>query len=197
MAVGLTAGLAGTDTLPWEVDRQLLTLGFGEAWRPGPLAVEGRLEAVLRFRLPNEGPVGAVLASLDRGEMQGQFGAVPVPLPGEVPVPECPPDATSCSFDGQTFEVCFQDGNGQVCEGSSVAQPAPPLPEPVPGQDAAGLEVFDHAGGGWLGVDEAFAGGTPTASLVSPLGELFVRVSGELHPFDFSGRGIAVERGAA
>lgn len=199
LAVGVTAGSPGSDTLPWEVDRQLLTVGFGEGWRPGPLAIEGRVEAVLRFRLPNEGPGGALVPSLDRGQLRGAFdgGIREMPPMLEVEPPPCPDGAVSCSWDGQTFEACFPDGS---CEASVQAQPVPPVPEPEILPDvggAVGLEVWDHALDRWVGVDEAFAGTGGGSSLLGPLGQVFVRATGELQPFDFSGRGIAVMRGEA
>lgn len=232
VAVGVTAGLPGTDTLPWEVDRQLLTTGFGEAWRPGPLAVEGRVEAVLRYRLPNEGPVGELVPSLGRGALEGMLhhgeGDGPVveecrtveerdeagnlvsvseectveavevmPPPPDVRpgVPPCPPDAVSCVVDGNSWEFCFPDGS---CEGgaSDVAAPMPAMPDPLPHGEGAELEIYDHVAQSWTAVETAFDGVRDTTAFLSPLGEVFVRAVGELHPFDFSGRGIAAVRSA-
>ncbi|MBW3621131.1 MAG: hypothetical protein KY461_12875 [Actinobacteria bacterium] len=232
VAVGVTAGIPGTDTLPWEVDRRLLTTGFGEAWRPGPLAVEGRIEAVLRFRLPNEGPVGRLVPSLDRGQLQGMFEGDMAPPMEEVcrtveerdedgnlvgtveecvvegmegveqvapAIPECPPDAVSCDIGETEWEFCFEDG---TCQGGGFEPGMPmPMPEPFPGNvpgGDVGLQIYNHVVPGWEEVADAFAADeTDTTVFVSPLGEVFVRAVGELHPFDFSGRGIGAVRGAA
>lgn len=177
VAVGITAGVPGTETLPWEVDRRLLTTGFGDAWRPGPLAVEGRIEAVLRYRLPNEGAVGTLVSTLDRGQLDGMFqdaGGFREP-----PVEQCRTveERDEAGNLVSTFEECTIDAI-----------------EIRPGIDGGGLEVYDHAAREWSTVDEAFVDGIGRPSLVSALGEVYVRAVGELHPFDFSGRGIGATR---
>lgn len=54
------------------------------------------------------------------------------------------------------------------------------------------LTVWDHAARQWLPAGQALPlGGGDAATLVDPLGQLYVRASGELFPFEFSGRGVA------
>ncbi|MBW3658507.1 MAG: hypothetical protein KY457_07705 [Actinobacteria bacterium] len=194
LAVGMTAGLPGTDTLPWEVDRRLLTTGFGEAWRPGPLAVEGRIEAVLRYRLPYEGPVGALAPSLERGQLHGMFEGDIEPMPAETcrMVEERDEDGDLVG----TYEECVVAGDTGIVAEPGMPPPDPPFPGPG-GGPGAGLEIHDPTTGAWLPIDDAFADGPDTARFVTPLGEVFVRAVGELHPFDFSGRGIGAVRSAA
>jgi hypothetical protein len=194
LAVGVTPGVPGTDTHVWEVDRRLVTTGFGEAWRPGPLAVEGRLEAVLRFRLPNEGPVAELVPSLERGQLDGMFEG---DLGHRDVFEEC-----------HTVEERDERGDLVVIEECSAEAVTEPMPAPPPGRPApgggvpggagaTGLEIYDHDARSWVLVADAFDGGDTTTRFVSPLGEVYVRAAGELHPFDFSGRGIAAERRSA
>lgn len=228
VAVGVTPGSLGSDTLPWEVDRDFVTTGFGNGWRPGPMAVEGRLEAVLRYRFPYEGTPGSIVASLDRGELQGSFEAVDVGVafgrdlvcesverrddegnlvsvqevcgprdadtgellpPDELQAPECPPEASSCEFDGRSWTFCFPNG---VCEGGEVMGP-----DGIgQARGAEGLEVYDFLAAAWTPVADAFADEAgDTLRFLSPLGESYVRVVGELHPFDYSGRGLQIVNG--
>lgn len=56
---------------------------------------------------------------------------------------------------------------------------------------AADLTVWDVPARQWVRADEALPGGDgDPARLVSPLGEVHVRASGNLSPFDFSGRSV-------
>jgi hypothetical protein len=59
------------------------------------------------------------------------------------------------------------------------------------------LSVWEPATRQWVRLAEAFAGGAaPAERLVSPLGEVWVRASGALTPFDYSGRSLTSEEGA-
>lgn len=204
VAVGVTIRPEDPEVTPFEVQRQLVVPGFGELWQPGPLTLEGRAEAVLRFRLPRVQPLGTLTSTLERGQMigAGRFEQCFVQEvrngdgeliaaeevcgdPAAPPPPPCPSGATSCTFDGETLEICEADG---VCEVAEVT--VPELPE-VEGN--GGLEVWDVVDRSWVPLDDAFPGGRgDPGRLVTPLGEVLVRVTGELHPFDFSGRGLGV-----
>lgn len=208
IAVGIDPPAPSGAVSPFQVQRQLVVPGFGELWQPGPLTVEGRAEAVLRYRLPRVEPLGMLTSSLERGQLMGGGpGAVQECWVQEVrggdgdivasqevcgdpaapPSPPCPPDATSCAFDGERFEICRGDDE---CEIAEVTSP-PPAPDRVEG--SGGLEVWDVVDRAWVPVGEAFPDGVgDPGRLVTPLGEVLVRVSGELHPFDFSGRGIGI-----
>lgn len=212
LAVGVTPSTSDGEVSPYEVQRQLVVPGFGEVWQPGPLTIEGRAEAVLRFRLPGGAPLGVLVSTLERGQVMAGRGFVERCFVQEVrdgdgevitshevcgdpaapPPPPCPPEAQSCSFDGETFEICDAEG---ACEVAQVT--VPDVPEPLEQTD--GLEVWDVAKRAWIPIDEAFPDGRgDPGRLVSALGELLVRVSGDLHPFDFSGRGIgAITAGEA
>lgn len=209
VAVGAAPVVTGEVVSPFAVQRALLTAGqAGDLHRPGPLAVEGSGEVVLRYRLPQAGRVTALVSTLDRGFggglVEGLAPPAVEPPPPAVRVPPCPQDAVSCEFTTDGWEFCFPDGS---CQGGSVAVPVPDelvdRPGPVSG---ARLEVYDHVEGAWLPAAMMFGdggsadddGGDP-ARLLSPLGEVHVRAAGELFPFDFSGRGIGarLEGGAA
>ncbi|MBA2317774.1 MAG: hypothetical protein H0V93_08355 [Euzebyales bacterium] len=57
------------------------------------------------------------------------------------------------------------------------------------GQGAIELTVWDPAARRWVPVADGLPdGGPPTA--IGPLGEVWVRATGELYPFEFSGRGL-------
>lgn len=209
VAVGATPRPTGGDVSPFEVQRRLVVPGFGEVWQPGPLTIEGRAEAVLRFRLPRVEAMTALTSSLERGQMMNGRGFVEECFvqqvtdddgnviaeqevcgdPAAPPPPPCPPDAASCSFDGRSLEVCDAEG---ACEVHDVL--VPDVPEQVEGTD--GLEVWDVVEAAWVPLDAVFREGSgDPGRLVSPLGEVLVRVNGELQPFDFSGRGIGIEAG--
>lgn len=113
---------------PYAVSRELVSSG-GE-WRPGPQAVEGTDEAVLRYRFPAAGSLDALVEDLDRG----------------------------ANF-----------GGGQ-----------------------ASLAVWDVRERQWVSVAEAFPDGRGDPSrLLSPLGELHVQATGDLFPFEYSGRSVS------
>lgn len=124
--------------------------------------------------------------------------------PAEPPaVPPCPPDA-ECSLDGQLFEICRElEGGVRECQVQVVGPelPRPDLMPPGPRGEMFSIEVYDHVEGSWrfLGeVVQVHRDGTATLDpdrFVGPLGEVFVRASGELFPFDFSGRGLGATLG--
>lgn len=210
VAVGVTPQRSDAHVSPFEVGRRLITTGFGGASQPGPLAIEGQTEAVLRYRLPTNGDVAELTSTLERGQLEtGHFEEahactledMPEGRTRELCGPErllplleatCPDDALQCSLEGQQLFVCPENA---PCEHRPIPQR---LAEAIAEQEAGamvgagGLEVYDRLERAWLPVAEVFPDGTATDpdAYVSPLGEVFVRVSGELFPFDFSGRGI-------
>lgn len=214
VAVGAALRGDAAAATPFGVQRTLVAQSrFGSLYRPSPTAVEGQGEVVLRYRLPRVSSVGEIVASLDRGMLQNDGGGFrgpegplecftrPVLNPTtdtevqqevciEAGVPEqdgdCPPDATSCFISRFRIEVCTGDPNrGMTCSESFIDDP---------GQaGGGGLEVFDRIAGVWVPTALAFPDGTGDAGpYVSPLGEVHLRMSGQFHPFDFSGRGIAL-----
>lgn len=213
VAVGVTP--AGTAKSPALTTRALLPgrRGGNDLWRVGPHAVEGNGDAILRFRMPPAGG-DALVATLGRSAARrpltepgcfqegdlticpgGGGIAVPEEPSAEPALPDCPPDAT-CSFEDGVLEVCFPDGSCEVTL-EAVSEPAI---QPFGGPLVA-LEVWDHAKGAWLPFDRTFfqnADGeivAPIDGLVSPLGEVYVRASGELFPFDYSHRGLTLREG--
>ncbi len=218
--VGVTPELDGAKS-PFVTQRELLTLGFGDAWRPGPLAIEGQVQAVLRYRLPNDTrPIIAIVPSLDRGMFQGQFNG-PDRLPDAPPVAfdeacfeievtdqlgqlletttlcgeevmerQCPPEAVQCDFDSNGgFTWCDADGSCTRGTALNIAQPEPEQFGQVQ------FEAWSVTTARWefITVDQLGADGG--LEFVNPLGEILLRASGEMFPFDFSGRGIAAFRG--
>lgn len=205
VAVGVTPAQTDDHLSPFEVGRQLLTTGFGSGSQPGPLAIEGAAEAVLRYRIPANGTVAELTSSLGRGQLRTGHGELHACTGDETPdgqvreicapealLPlveqECPQGATQCSLDGESLTICPENG-------PCATEPVPPqLADAIADQRASsgGLEVYDRLQRAWLPIDEVFGDGAVTdpTPYVSPLGEVFVRVSGELLPFDFSGRGI-------
>lgn len=212
VAVGTRMPAGDDGASVFAIGRQPVVAGFGDVWQPGPLTIEGRTEAVLRFRVPHTTALAAgdaVLQSdLERGmlndggpgfrelcftqEVRDQDGNLLAAGeacgdPDFPPMPPCPD--VQCEFDGrETLEICDADGE---CRKATVTIPdleqLPDLPE------QRGLEVFDVIGRAWIPLAEAFPDGVGEPDrLLSPLGELYVRVSGELHPFDFSGRGVSL-----
>lgn len=208
LAVGTTAEVADGPVLPVDTHRGLVVAGFGEVWRPSPWAVEGQLEAVLRYRLPRVDGLTALVSTLgagelfaDRGmdacftvEVRDEDGALLSAMEtcGDPRFPEpppCPPDVASCAFDPDTMvlELCDADG---ACREATVE--AIGVPEVTDGDGR--LQILDVTTGEWVLVDEVFDDDrAPTERFVSPLGEVLVRVQGQLHPFEFSGRGLAAE----
>ena len=206
VAVGTTPAPGDGDVSPFAVDRQLLTSRIGFARRIGSLAIDGQTEAFLRFRLPGRGEVAELTSSLERGELQtggrdhtctgsevvGEDGAVrarevcgPTQVIGALE-DVCPEDAEHCALEETTWIVCR--------EGGCTEQPMPlELQDALSATGSSGLEIYDRDERRWrpLGdvvTDDVIA---DPDRFVSPLGEIFVRVEGELHPFDYSGRGIA------
>lgn len=205
LAVGVTPAVPGPALPPHAVHRSLVP-GDGGMHRPGPLVVEATGEPVLlRFRLPRAGRVAELVSTLDRGMVDGHHPGRPPEVCEEVPVrdpqgreqgvevicrappemppplaaPPCPPEAVSCEFTGDSWTFCFADGR---CEGGGVARPEP----------AGGLllEVFDRGSGAWVPVAEALRAGDHER-LVSPLGEVYVRLGGPGHVIDYASRGLA------
>lgn len=124
VAVGVTPQVDGLH--PAAVWRTLVS--SDAEWRPGPLAVEGGGEAVLRFRLPAGTAPQQLVEDLERDE----FGV------------------------RQT------------------------------------LEVWDVTVDAWVPLADAFPDGEGDPErLLTPLGELYVRATGEQFPFDFSARSVA------
>lgn len=218
VAVGVRPEPVG-DVAPHLMDRDISSVGFGELWRSGPLSVEGEAEVIMRFQAPRPVSAGATLIStLDQGHVNGRgeffeedvFFCTNVEtrdadgnliaaeeMCGDGFVPECPFDATSCVVGEGTFEFCFEDG---TCQSGAIADRPPiAMPAPAPFGGFRVFEIYDVTTDAWVGVAEAFADGSaPAARHVTALGEILVRVSGQLYPFDYSGRGLAiVEDGSA
>lgn len=77
VAVGTAPEPSGSTVSPYLVQRDLFHVGFGDGWRPSPLALEGSGTAVVRFGLPAATGVGSsqLSWSLDRGVFDGMTGA--------------------------------------------------------------------------------------------------------------------------
>jgi hypothetical protein len=72
VAVGTHPRLAEDGTVsPFAVDRAALV--DAEAYRPGPLAVEGARDAYLRFRFPPSGDLSTLFSDLERSARSAQF----------------------------------------------------------------------------------------------------------------------------
>ncbi|MBW3664647.1 MAG: hypothetical protein KY469_16225 [Actinobacteria bacterium] len=226
VAVGITPSADGVAS-PALTPRAVLTSrGFGDLWRPGPLAVEGSGQVLLRFRLPQtDGDTLVATLGAQAGHLLEPGGPVAVPgdcfdqdgitvcpggaglppLPQAIPappLPDCPPNA-ECSFDGEVFEICTSDGDVVECSAIVQSEPMPPPPPdfPFPGGQVR-LSVWDHVAGEWRPFDEAFREErngevtAPAEPYLLPLGDVYIRVEGEFFPFDFSGRGLTLRQRA-
>jgi hypothetical protein len=200
VAVGVTPTTTGDAVNVFEAQRELIP-ATRNVWRPGPLSVEGN-QAVVRYRLPNEGRVTSLVFSLDRG--QGG-GFVDIIEPGfechqverrdadgnlvevfeQCEPPICPDDAVACEFNDQDVRICFADGDCVTHLGGAFVGPQPGVPAQV-----GGLQMWDWMGRRWVDFQQGVGVGTTTevGRWLSPLGEVLVRTSGDL--LDVSGRGI-------
>ncbi len=218
IAVGVTPTVPAdaTEVSPFAVSRSLLPSGQG-GFRAGPLAMEGQGEFLLRFRLPHVGELDSLVLTLDRGRGEGEFfPEVPEQecfespifdeqgnivgsqvecrefggggFGGAVELPPCPPEAISCSFDGNQWEFCFADGTCEV----GVADGPNIIVEP-PGNafgGARGFELYDFTQRQWI----APSGEVDADRFVGPLGDVYARSRGEFFPFDYSGRGVGARK---
>ncbi|HEX9766337.1 MAG TPA: hypothetical protein VGA36_06205, partial [Nitriliruptorales bacterium] len=183
VVVSVRPQLSG-DVPAWAFDRSIRTTG----WIHDGVWVEAPSDEIIqRHRLPNGVPRDGTLELVD---VEGRFGAGVagevvcesveerdpdgnllgvveecVEVPGFAPDFECPPDAVSCSFDGNTFEICFPNG---TCEGGTgpVAVPdAVPAPERLPGVAASGIAAWDWERSSWAPIDQALADGAASRFL--------------------------------
>lgn len=152
-------------------------------------------------------------------------GAIPDCEPGttcEEHHTECDPSGctevtrrVTCEDDGSCTveeERCEPDGScfGSITESLEVgvAEPPPPDAPPGPGQpplppDRPGpermggsVEVWDPSSGTWVPLEVVFEGeDTDSSRVVTPLGEVYVRVRGGGPFVEFSGRGIGAVLG--
>lgn len=210
VAVGVTPAQADPHLSPFEVGRQLITSGFGSASQPGPLAIEGQTDAVLRYRVPANGELTQLTSTLDRGQLQQGMGEMEACHGDEVAGDEgmrfrevcgpepllraigdaCPEDANHCALQDRSLFVCRDE---EPCH----TQPPPPeLLDALAELDIgiSGLEIYDREARTWTPIADVFGPGEGTvdapARYLSPLGDVYVRVTGEFFPFDFSGRGL-------
>ena len=217
VAVGVTPPVTDDATTPYEVQRDLVA-ATDQTWAQAPLTLTGTGPATMRFRLPAEGELDTLALDLDRG-CCGM--AVPEPRPvercGRLEVRDedtgdllraedrtcsdgglfCPPDANSCAWGPDTGPVvegraCFPDRPCQTMTWTLDAD-APPLDATVPQPAASGMQVWDHVARRWVDTGEVGADG-PIAELgpwVGPLGDVWVRVTGALEPFDLARQSVA------
>lgn len=181
----LPAAAAGrVSALTPDVDRGDGFVEGGFFPQPEPLPVPGGGDLCLR--LSETFPDGGASGSESCGDIN--------PEP-----PACPDDAVACEFfagGGWFFE--FEDGRTQ--RGEVVVNEVFIEPQFQPGNGgriADILEVFNHAKGGWDRVGDATVNGQLSTAYLSPFGEVLLRASGGMHPFDYSAIGIGAELGGA
>lgn len=216
VAVGSTPSLTDDATVPLEVQRDVVDAGPQLA-AEAPLTLSGTGPATLRFRLPAEGPVTALDLALERGCCPDAAAAAPAQACGRVEArdpetgdvlevrdacgdsPPCPPDASVCSWNedapGPAVEgqACFDDG---ACHELTWVPPDRKAPPPAPTAD---MQVWDHTDRRWVDHAEVVAEGATAqpGRWVGPLGDLWVRVTGELGPFDVAPQSVAATLGSA
>jgi hypothetical protein len=223
LAVGATPSVTDDATTPFEVQRDLVTVG-AQTWSEGPLTLSGSGPATLRFRLPAEGELASVVLDQVGGCCMGP-GVVPVPdVPercgilevrdqqtGDVleardvcgEAPPCPPDAIACEWmepgdGGAEGAACFEQG---PCRDLTWTVEDPLPDRQLPGRLVdGGMQVWDHVERSWVDHATVVAGApiTDVERWVGPLGDVWVRASGEFTPFDLAPQGVAAElRGSA
>lgn len=116
--------------------------------------------------------------------------------------PPCPPDATSCTWDlgeGPVVEgeACFVDVPCRQLVWTVPPPPdrgPPPDPAPFP-PGAAQLQVWDHLDRRWVDLAEVAPDGLAleVAPWVGPLGDVWVRATGEFTPLDLAPQGVAAQ----
>lgn len=221
VAVGATPTRTSGDTSPYEVQRQLLRTGSvgwrpGPLLVEGAdeLLVRFRLPAdAAPGSLISTLDAGGAFAGHDDGFAMGMADdpwsggcwEVTVTGPdGESEEPEercgddvaCPMGAEECAGGDGHVEACWSDGRCHVAVRIGDDTDAGFLPD-VPLERAgdgvlAGVEVLDHSTGSFVPASEAFADGTGDVDrLVSPLGEVLLRVRGGWH-VDLGQRGLGV-----
>ena len=88
--------------------------------------------------------------------------------------------------------ACFPDQPCQTLTWTLDAD-APPPDATLPQVAASGMEVWDHVARRWVDTSEVGADG-PIAELapwVGPLGDVWVRVTGALEPFDLAPQSVS------
>ncbi|WP_052664716.1 hypothetical protein [Nitriliruptor alkaliphilus] len=109
----------------------------------------------------------------------------------------CPMGSESCGGDDRQVEACWRDGRCQVAvrigdDTDADFLPDVPVERRAGAGPLAGVEVLDHSTGSFVPASEAFTDGTGDPDrLVSPLGEVLLRVRGGWH-VDLGQRGIGV-----
>ena len=219
VAVGVTPPVTDDTTTPFEVQRDLVA-GTDETWQPTPQTLTGTGPATLRFRLPAEGRLDGLTLQLDRGCCG--VGRQPVPAPvqercGQLEVRDeatgdvlrvedtcsaglpCPPDAVLCEWGSDAGPVvegraCFDDD--RPCEQLAwtiEGQGGPDDPHVPAG--ASGMEAWDHVERRWVDSSELGPETTVTdlGPWVGPLGDVWIRVTGALEPFDMAPQGVTAE----
>jgi len=188
VAVGATPAREGVTVLPHEVRRDVVRNGLYTPWRQQPLTIDGEMEVVLRFRLPDPTATGALVSTLNEGGAvramdmgfdpwgNGCFSVTRIEADGTESEPEelcgadiaCPMGANECGGDDHRMEACFPDGACQIAERMADEDRAGP-PE--------GFEVFDRQTRSWVPAGEVFDddGRTDPQRVVSPFGEVLVR----------------------
>lgn len=226
VAVGVSPPVTDDTTTPFEVQRDLVAVD-GQVWPEGPLTLSGTGPATMRFRLPAEGQVTELALALERG-CCGNMIVEPRPVPmaercGSLEIRDaqtgdllqaddlacsselpCPPDAVSCEWveDGGPVirgRACFADETCRELEWTILpdAQPVPPPGPRVESLDQ--LQLWDHVERRWVDLTEV--GGGPIREVtpwLGPLGDVWVRATGEFSPFDLGPQGVAATlRGAS
>lgn len=121
----------------------------------------------------------------------------------------CPPEAVSCaassSSDGSMEgEVCFQDGQCHVqtwhvepgVDVQDRVQVEPPIQRDLP-IGAGGMQVWDHQARRWEDAVEAQQTTDEVQRWLSPLGDVWVRATGELVPLDLAPQGVGAQLGGS
>ncbi len=216
IAVGVTPTPTDDGTSGFEVQATPFVNFNNEFWTDGIGLVGGFGQLPIRFRLPHEGTATAVTFDVQEANPFG--GREMAPLvpgdcvdierrngstdqvietvtvcdgPGEANELLCPEDADFCFVsefgDG---EVCFPDGGCEVFRPLPRVDDDPTVP--------TGLEAWDRLARTWVVVEPD--GTTAPGEIerwMSPLGEVWVRPSGDIFQFDLFAQSVQVTVEAA
>ncbi len=218
VAVGVTPPVTDDATTAFEVQRDLVAT-TDQVWSQTPMTLTGTGPATMRFRLPAEGAVDGLRLDLDRGrgfavppepvavERCGRLEVRDEDTGDLVRVEDractdggmfCPDDATSCGWgadDGPVIEgrACFPDDRPcqQLTWTPDDAAAPPPGVVVAPRAGRTGMEVWDHVARRWVDTGEIGDGALAEVQpWLGPLGDVWVRVTGPLEPFDLAPQSV-------
>ncbi len=225
VAVGVTPSVTDDATTPFEVRRDLVATGLGAhqdmpltLTGPGPatmrfrLPQEGAVESLSLALEHDMGRFGQVepmppppqpverCGVLERRDLEtGDLLETTDVCARDFP---CPPDAEMCTWSNDVGnrlegETCFPGGSCQDLVWTIEDGPLQPEPLGPAPRELSGMQVWNHLDRRWEDVpaDQDVTDDEGATRWLSPLGEVWVRATGEMMPFDLAPQGVAARLG--